>query len=151
MDKNWKTTGELNRSGLILALCKDRTGIYHQLMVIEVNDNKKMFYVTGELGSSHRVNEYKIKAAVYIDDICSDKLVEKFCYSYSIVINSYGTSETYDGYSDIEEAKKDLKNIYNKKKKSYADSFKFYWNNDISFTVMMLDSYVYETVSIIKE
>lgn len=77
---NWKKREELNKSGLILALCQDNTGIYNQLMFVSHFQNGKQdFYENGTLGSSVRVWPEKIKAGVYLDEICPDEVIDKFC------------------------------------------------------------------------
>lgn len=81
---NWKTVEQLNKSGLILALCQDNTGIYNQLMSVIIDTkakkfNQKQFYENGALGFSSRVYPDKIKAAVYLDDICPKEIIDKFC------------------------------------------------------------------------
>jgi hypothetical protein len=80
MNVNWIDFENLNKTGQILALCQDNTGIYNQLMMIIVTDkNQKAFYENGILGQSHRVYPDKIKAAIYLDDICSTEIINKFC------------------------------------------------------------------------
>ncbi len=80
MKVEWKRLDELNKTGIILTICRDNTGIYNQLMfvLIEGNGDKK-FFENGTLGCSHRVYPDKIKAAIYLDEICPDDVVEKFC------------------------------------------------------------------------
>lgn len=82
--KDWKTIEQLNKSGLILALCQDNSGIYNQLMTIIIDNkaketNKKQFYQNGPLGFSSRVYPDNIKAAVYLDEICPKEIIDKFC------------------------------------------------------------------------
>lgn len=79
MNIEWKTPEEMNKSGLILALCKDDTGIYNQLMCVVSTLNTKEFYENGTLGSSKRVYPDKIKAGLYLEDICSQEIIDKFC------------------------------------------------------------------------
>ena len=75
----WKKKEKLTKSGLILALCQDDTGIYNQLMYVEVNLQKQEFFANGVLGSSQRVYPDKICAAAYLDDICPKNVIDKFC------------------------------------------------------------------------
>ena len=79
MNINWKNIDDLNKSGLILALCQDNTGIYNQLMYFVIENNKKMFFENSVLGSSQRVYPDKVKAAIYLDDICPKEIINKFC------------------------------------------------------------------------
>lgn len=81
---NWKPIDQLNKSGLILALCQDNTGIYNQLMTVIIDNtakelNKKQFYENGPLGNGIRVYPDKIKAVVYLEDICPTEIIKKFC------------------------------------------------------------------------
>jgi hypothetical protein len=76
----WIERDKLNKTGLILALCQDNTGIYNQLMTLIVNKNsKKDFYINGTLGASHRIYPDVVKAAIYLDDICGDEIIKQFC------------------------------------------------------------------------
>lgn len=75
----WKEKKELNKTGLILALCQDDTGIYNQLMTVVVKNDNQTFYENGCLGSSVRVYPEKIKACIYLDEICSEEIIKKFC------------------------------------------------------------------------
>lgn len=75
----WKEKKELNKTGMILALCQDNTGIYNQLMTVIVKNDKQTFYENGSLGSSVRVYPDKIMAGVYLDEICSEEIINKFC------------------------------------------------------------------------
>ena len=78
---NWKKIEELNRTGHILVLCKDNTGIYHQMMTIVIENNKRTFYQNiGIIGTSVRVFPDKVKAAIYLDEICPNEVINKFCY-----------------------------------------------------------------------
>lgn len=79
MYMEWKEKKELNKTGLILALCQDNTGIYNQLMTVFVKNDNRTFYENSTLGSSARVYPDKIKAGIYLDEICSEKIIKKFC------------------------------------------------------------------------
>ena len=79
MNINWKGIDQLNTSGLILVLCQDNTGIYNQLMYIVIENKKKLFFENGVLGASHRVYPDKVKAAIYLDEICPTEIIKKFC------------------------------------------------------------------------
>lgn len=81
---NWKTIDEIDKSGLILTLCQDSTGIYNQLMTVIIDNtakelNKKQFYQNGALGNGVRVYPDKIKAILYLDEVCSTEIIKKFC------------------------------------------------------------------------
>lgn len=75
----WKEKKKLNKTGMILALCQDNTGIYNQLMTVVVKNDNQTFYENGFLGSSVRVYPNKIMAGIYLDEICSEKIIKKFC------------------------------------------------------------------------
>lgn len=82
---DWKKVDELDRTGYILALCQDETGIYNQMMIVAIEkDNKALpkrnFYQNvGLLGESVRVPPYKVVAGIYIDEICTEDTVKQFC------------------------------------------------------------------------
>lgn len=75
----WKEKKDLNRTGMILALCQDHTGIYNQLMTVVVKNENQTFYENGFLGSAVRVYPDKIKAGIYLDEICPEETIKKFC------------------------------------------------------------------------
>lgn len=81
---NWKTIDEIDKSGLILTLCQDSTGIYNQLMTVIIDNkakdlNRKQFYQNGVLGCSYRVSPDKIKAVLYLDEVCPKEIINNFC------------------------------------------------------------------------
>ena len=149
----WKTIDKLNKTGLILVLCKDNCGIFHQLMMVEIKNKNREFYVQGELGCSHRICEDKIKAAIYLDEICSDDIVSKFCKNKFVIEQStFEGIKDISSFDDIKSAKKKLEEIYKQKKKEYNNCYKFFWNDKskTSFIVMMLDTYKSETFEIVE-
>lgn len=74
-----KEKKDLNRTGMILALCQDDSGIYNQLMTVVVKNDSQTFYENGFLGSAVRVYPDKIKAGIYLDEVCTEETVKKFC------------------------------------------------------------------------
>lgn len=74
----WKAVDELKKTGMILALCQDNTGIYNQIMTVVVDKKRTTFYERGTLGSSFRVYPDKIKAAMYLEEICPDSIIQKY-------------------------------------------------------------------------
>lgn len=75
----WKKRKDLNKTGMILAICKDNTGIYCQLLTVVIEEKKQTFYENGYLGSAIRVLSDKVMAGVYLNEICPDNIIEKFC------------------------------------------------------------------------
>ena len=76
----WKKANELNKTGYILALCQDNTGIYNSLMIVAIENGKRNFYQNvGILGESVRVYPDKVKAAIYVDEVCPDEIVKQYC------------------------------------------------------------------------
>lgn len=74
----WKTIDEIDKTGMILALCQDNTGIYNQIMTVVVDKKGKTFYEKGTLGASFRVYPDKIKAVAYMETICPDSLIKEY-------------------------------------------------------------------------
>ena len=74
----WLSPDEIDKTGMILALCQDNTGIYNQIMDVIVDKKGKTFYEKGTLGSSFRVYPDKIKAVAYIETICPDSIIKKY-------------------------------------------------------------------------
>jgi hypothetical protein len=56
----WKKREDLKKTGMILTLCKDDTGIYHQLMSVVIKNENQTFYENGFLGNSVRAYPDKI-------------------------------------------------------------------------------------------
>lgn len=75
----WKKREDLKKTGMILTLCKDDTGIYHQLMTVIVENNKITFYENASLGTMKRVYPDKIMGAIYLSDLCPDDVVKELC------------------------------------------------------------------------
>lgn len=75
----WKKREDLKKTGMILTLCKDDTGIYHQLMTVVVENNKITFYENASLGATRRIYPDKIMGAIYLSDLCPDDVVKELC------------------------------------------------------------------------
>jgi hypothetical protein len=152
----WKSKLELNKTGQILALVQDETGIYNQLMTVEIDKNKnQFFYTNGSLGFSHRVQDYMIKAGIYLDELCSNDIIEKYCTT-KFIVKQFKFDENpivLDTFKTRSDAINFLNKLFKKVKTKFGkyNSYKPMWITDECFQVFCCDSFRVESYIIEEE